>query len=308
MIDSQYIDKVTKEIKKYEKKTQVPLDSYQRVCKDKKTYKEAFSEIIKFNNVRSDGRKLDEHRKMFIKLGVSADCRGSCYIELGETKVIVGVHGPKEIPNIQEYTELGKLECIIEYAPFASLTRKRSTPEQSDKYMSAAMRRALEPVFCRHEFPNLMIQVSAFVIEDDGCVLSAAITGASLAIAHGRLPLFDFAAAVSISLHNDLIFIDPTKAEEEFCLNTVSAYEKKVENYGVISVAYMPHLDQMSHYQMIGNMDPKLYESTLDIMLNHCRALYSLCSKHLMQEVKLTTKHLLQVKETQDALNSLSVT
>lgn len=43
-----------------------------------------------------------------------------------------------------------------------------------------------------------MIQVSAFVIEDDGCVLSAAITGASLAIAHGRLPLFDFAAAVSI--------------------------------------------------------------------------------------------------------------
>lgn len=63
MIDSQYLDKVTKEIKKYEKKTEVPLDSF-RVFKEKKTYQEAFSEIIKYNSIRADGRKLDEHRKM----------------------------------------------------------------------------------------------------------------------------------------------------------------------------------------------------------------------------------------------------
>ncbi|KAK9506348.1 hypothetical protein O3M35_008303 [Rhynocoris fuscipes] len=307
MINGQYIDFVAKEIKKHEKKTRIPLESYRRFSKKKKTYKEAFSEILD-ENIRSDGRKLNEHRKMYIKLGVSADCRGSCYIELGETKVIVGVHGPKEIPNIQEYTELGKLDCIIEYAPFASLIPKKSSPEQCDKYLSAAMRRALEPVFCRHEFPNLMIQVSAFVIEDDGSVLSAAITGASLAIAQGRLPLFDFAAAVSVSLHNELIFVDPTKAEEEFCLNTTSTDEKKVDNYGLISVAYMPHLDQMSHYQMTGKMDSDLYESTLEMILIQCRAIYSLCSKHLMEDVKLTTKHLSQVKETQDALDNLSVT
>lgn len=76
-----------------------------------------------------------------IKLGALVEARGSCYLEMGKTKVLCGVSGPKEIPYLQlsGYTELGSIECNVESFP----------PAQSDKAYSNALKRALEPSVCR---------------------------------------------------------------------------------------------------------------------------------------------------------------
>ena len=48
------------------------------------------------NYKRTDGRKLDELRKIKIKAGVLQRADGSAYLEWGQNKMIAGVYGPRE--------------------------------------------------------------------------------------------------------------------------------------------------------------------------------------------------------------------
>ena len=47
--------------------------------------------------LRIDGRKPDEIRSLNAKLGVFNTADGSSYLEQGNTKVLVTVHGPREV-------------------------------------------------------------------------------------------------------------------------------------------------------------------------------------------------------------------
>ncbi|KAJ3637623.1 hypothetical protein MTP99_001066 [Tenebrio molitor] len=61
--------------------------------------KTQFTNIVKADGSRADGRSLKDHRKIFMKAGVVSHAKGSAYIELDKTKVIVSVFDPREIPN-----------------------------------------------------------------------------------------------------------------------------------------------------------------------------------------------------------------
>lgn len=52
---------------------------------------------------RSDGRKMQEHRKLAVQLNSISRAKGSCYIENGNTKVICGVFELREIPRSTRY-------------------------------------------------------------------------------------------------------------------------------------------------------------------------------------------------------------
>ena len=42
-------------------------------------------------NIRFDGRKNDEHRKITVEYGISKSAEGSARVKIGNTEVIVGV-------------------------------------------------------------------------------------------------------------------------------------------------------------------------------------------------------------------------
>lgn len=90
-----------------------------------KTYEEKLKDTFNTNGKRIDGRKLTEARKIckpnlelfimqikklvyfhfsVIKTGVVSQAKGSAYIELGATKVIVSVFDPREIPKQNKYS------------------------------------------------------------------------------------------------------------------------------------------------------------------------------------------------------------
>jgi exosome complex component MTR3 len=52
---------------------------------------------------RSDQRSNEEIRRIGLQMSVISKAKGSCYIELGETKVIVGVFELREIPRQNKY-------------------------------------------------------------------------------------------------------------------------------------------------------------------------------------------------------------
>ena len=58
------------------------------------------TELLNENNIRIDGRKIDELRKVTIKAGVIPNANGSAYVEFGGNKVMAAVYGPREVqPN-----------------------------------------------------------------------------------------------------------------------------------------------------------------------------------------------------------------
>lgn len=89
-----------------------------------KTYEELLRDVFVHPKPqhRNDGRKLDEPRKIckynltflisiinpviiiVLKAGVVSQAKGSAYIEVGATKVIVSVFDPREIPKQNKYS------------------------------------------------------------------------------------------------------------------------------------------------------------------------------------------------------------
>ncbi|KAF6199684.1 hypothetical protein GE061_005982 [Apolygus lucorum] len=297
MVDNEEIEEMLKEIKKNEKEGVARVSLEDLLPPDKKP--ESILVRKKWDLLegrRSDGRELRSHRPLFIQLGTVSDARGSCYVEVGDSKVVVSVRGPKEIPNIKEYTEMCEIECLVEYAPFSN------SKGVDEGYLCQALKKSLEPVLCRHEFPNLQITISAFILEDGGSVLSAAINGASLALTHARLPCFGIVTAVTAAVVEENIVIDPDFHEETLCLKGAS---EDSELFGLATLSYMPDLEQITFYEQNGcsNRHAQLFDS----LTLKCQEVHKICSQHALKEAKKSVQCLVAAQDAAKSLRSLQV-
>ncbi|KAJ8687857.1 hypothetical protein QAD02_023652 [Eretmocerus hayati] len=232
---------------------------------------------------REDGRTHKELRKMFIKLGVVSQAKGSAYIEIGRTKVICSAYDPREIPNRTNYTQQGELFCEFKFASFASCRRKGHQQDCTEKEYSLIMQRALEPAVCRHEFPNFQVDVYALVLENGGSALSAAITAASLALANANVPMFGVVTALSAGIHDDLVILDPTDDEEALC----SSCTKKNDpvNHGLIMQAMLSQHDQISEFFFVGNMNVKSINGCIELLNKAGNDVYPVLQQSLVKSV-----------------------
>ncbi|KAL1397015.1 hypothetical protein pipiens_010068 [Culex pipiens pipiens] len=210
---------------------------------------------------RKCNRQDTESRKYFMKLGVVSTAKGSAYLELGNTKVIVSVFDPREIPKQNTFRELGELYCDLKFSPFACVHRKNPQTDAEERSLAAAMTKALQPVVCRHLFPNFQIDIFANVLEDDGSVLGAVITAAGLALSDATISMFDIVTATTVAVYGDRIYLDPTLAEERLCLEG-----SRSGNHGVITLAKLHTLDQTSEIRLAGNV-------SLDLLKKACQRL-----------------------------------
>ncbi|XP_058835042.1 exosome complex component MTR3-like [Topomyia yanbarensis] len=214
-----------------------------------KTFEERLEDVFDSTGRRKCGRGENESRKYFMKLGVVSTAKGSAYLELGNTKVIVSVFDPREIPKQNKFRELGVLYCDFKFSPFSCTHRKNPQTDAEERSLAAAMAKALQPVVCRHLFPNFQIDIFANVLEDDGSVLAAVITAAGLALSDATISMFDIVTATTAAVFGDKIYLDPTLAEERICLEG-----SRAGNHGVLTFAKLHTLDQTSELRQTGNI------------------------------------------------------
>ena len=89
--------------------------------------------LLDENGIRSDGRKVNETRKVTIKAGVLKNANGSAYIEFGDNKILVGVYGPRDVhPKHMSDTDTGILRCRYHMAPFSVGERKNPAPSRRE--------------------------------------------------------------------------------------------------------------------------------------------------------------------------------
>ena len=126
-----------------------------------------------------------------LKTGIISQAKGSAYIEQGNTKVVCGIYGPREVQKKSDFRLNGQLHCELKFPPFSCQKRRGHQQDNEEIEMSHLIREALEAAVCLHQFPKAQVEINLIVIQNDGSPLAAALTCASLALASASIPMYD---------------------------------------------------------------------------------------------------------------------
>ncbi len=223
---------------------------------------------------RLDGRKLDEMRPVIIKAGVLERANGSAYVEIGDTKIVAGVFGPREL-HPKRLLDEDKAVLNVSYAmlPFSTTERARPGPSRRSKEISKVAKNALEPSIFLEEFPSLIIRLQLDVISSDAGTRAAAITAGSVALADAGIPMRGFVAACAAGKIDGKIVLDLSGPEDNF-------------GEGDLPVAMLSSTEEITLLQFDGDMTKDELKKALELTKKGNEYLWDLQKKALMDKYK----------------------
>jgi ribonuclease PH len=141
-------------------------------------------------NPRPDGRALDEIRPVSFELGIAPNASGSVLVAMGNTRVICGVMIEETVPRWMKEQGVtgGWLTAEYSMLPYSTNTRKPRdiTKGRLDGRSTEIQRligRSLRAVVDLEKLGSRTMWIDCDVLQADGGTRTAAITGASLAVA-----------------------------------------------------------------------------------------------------------------------------
>ncbi|KAJ4842220.1 Exosome complex component RRP41-like [Turnera subulata] len=207
---------------------------------------------------RPDGRGFHECRPALFKTGLVKAAAGSAYAELGNTKVIVSVFGPRESKKAMLYSDVGRLNCNVSYTTFATPIRGQGASDH--KEFSSMLHKALEGAVMLETFPKSTVDVFALVMESGGSDLPAVISCASVALADAGIMMYDLVAGVSVSCLGTNLVIDPVSEEESF-------------QDGSLMVTLMPSRYEVTQLTVTGEWSASKVNEGMQLCLDACSKL-----------------------------------
>jgi len=220
--------------------------------------------LIDKDDIRIDGRKLNELRPTKIEVGVLGNADGSAYIEQGKNKILAAVYGPKEVhPRHLALPDRAVLRCRYHMAPFSVEERKSPAPSRREIELSKVIREALEPSIFVEYYPRTSVDIFIEVLQADGGTRCAGITTASLALADAGIPMRDLVAACAAG-----------KVEGRLVLDLMDVEDKVGE--ADVPLALMPNLNAITLLQMDGSLTIEEFEKVINLALEGSKQLYTL--------------------------------
>ncbi|XP_015931096.2 uncharacterized protein [Parasteatoda tepidariorum] len=249
--------------------------------------------IVNEKGERRDGRKPDDIRPMSLKVGLIPTVTGSAYLECGNTKVICSVIGPRDVLTKSDSATKGQLSCEFKYNMFSCRERQPYVPSDEEMATAKAIQDALEPVILLHKFPKSRLDITIYVLQDDGGAAGAAITCAGAALSNAGVEMYDLPVGCTLIYCNSQFLIDPTAEEENY---------SEVKDFTKISMAMMvEYQSQVIYMDSSGYVNPSLLTESLKMLQSSCHQVVTavkLCLKKHVKEMN---------EELQDELNKGSV-
>jgi len=237
----------------------MPRKKSEKIMSQKKPEKS-----IDENDVRLDGRGLNDLRPIKIEVGVLGNADGSAYIEQGKNKILAAVYGPKEAhPKHLAIPDRALLRCRYHMAPFSVDERKSPAPSRRDVELSKVIREALEPAVFVEYYPRTSIDLFIEVLQADGGTRGAAITAASLALADAGIPMRGLVAACAAG-----------KVEGRLVLDLNDIEDKGGE--ADVPLAWMPNLNAITLLQMDGSLTIDEFEQVVNMAVEGCKKIHGL--------------------------------
>ena len=154
---------------------------------------------------RSDGRKLDEIRPLFIEAGVLPRTHGSGLFQRGETQIlnILTLGSPGKEQWIEEMETEKKKYFMHHYnfPPFSTgETGRIGFPGRREIGHGALVEKSLEPVIPTKENFPYTIRLVSEALSSNGSTSMASVCASSLALMDGGVPIKEPVAGISIGL------------------------------------------------------------------------------------------------------------
>jgi len=214
------------------------------------------------NGKRLDGRKFDELRPLVIKAGVLERADGSAYVEMGKTKVIAGVFGPKEFhPKHKQNQAEGELKCRYRMASFSTEDRIRPGPSRRGTEISMVIRNALKPAVFIEDLPKSAVDITIEVLQADASTRVAGLNAAAVALADAGIPMRDLVTCIAIGKVDGELVTDVAK--EEDC-----------EGETDFPVAMLPRTKEISMMQLDGHFTPAEYKKAMKMADDAIQIIY----------------------------------
>jgi exosome complex component RRP41 len=227
--------------------------------------------LIDEEGVRLDGRALDELRPIRIEAGVLERADGSCYLEWGSNKVLVGVYGPREVhPKHMQNPLKGIVQARYNMASFSVSERKRPGPDRRAVEISKIISEALECVVLTDQFPRTTVDVYIEVIEASAGTRCAGLTAASVALADAGIPMKDLVVSIASGKINGKLALDLGKAEDNF-------------GQADVPFAMVPRTGEVVLLQMDGHLTIKEFDKILDMNVRAATQVYELQKQALVK-------------------------
>ena len=168
--------------------------------------------------MRSDGRQLDQMRKVKIKRNVLKFAEGSCMIEMGNTKVICSASVEDKVPPFLRNTGSGWITAEYGMLPRSCksrIDREASRGKQSGRTqeIQRLIGRSMRSISELKKIGERTIWIDCDVIQGDGGTRTASITGSFIALVDAlmklknekiitSIPLTDYVSAISVGIVN----------------------------------------------------------------------------------------------------------
>lgn len=226
---------------------------------------------------RFDGRKFNELRPIRAKTGVVKNAVGSAMFEIGKTKAIAAVYGPRELhPKHLQNPSSGRLRCNYNMLAFSgSGDRVRPGPSRRSKEISYVTELALSPVLDLSAFPKTVVDVYIELVQTDAGTRCAGICAASMALADAGFKMKDLVCAVSVGVVGDTPVVDLFYDEE--------AYEDGAVD---IPIAMMPRSGKITLLQLDGDLSKEKFEEALSMAREACSKIYEVQKNALKERYK----------------------
>lgn len=195
-------------------------------------------------STRSDGRKTwDELRRLFLRASTLSTATGSGYYEAGGTKVFCAVHGPRSSPSTHTIDTVihGEVRWA-QFSPPSTTSNSNDFATDQERQLSTALVRTLKSMIRMNSYPKSRIDVSAFVLEDDGGAFAGVINAACLALADAAIEIEDLFGCSTAAVIDGNVILDPCKKEEEMAS-------------GVVLVAYTANTGKVTDLIQTGEME-----------------------------------------------------
>ncbi|MCO5381391.1 MAG: exosome complex exonuclease Rrp41 [Methanosarcina barkeri] len=214
--------------------------------------------LITDDGLRLDGRRADEIRPMKIEIGVLSRADGSCYLEWGRNKILVGVFGPREAhPRRSQRADTAVIRYKYNMASFSVEDRSRPGPSRRSIEISKVSREAFEPVIMAELFPKTAIDIFVEVLQADAGTRTAAINASSVALADAGIPMKGLITSCAFGKVDGKIVLDLNKDED---------------NYGDADFPVAMTQDgEITLVQMDGHLTPEEIKEGLELVKKGCK-------------------------------------
>jgi len=195
-------------------------------------------------NSRIDSRKLLEYREIKCEPGIIEKAEGSCYVSIGDTKVIVGIKFDLMEPYEDTPYE-GGLVVTLNYVPVVFQNLDQNVDIEYSRIIDRSIRESeminLEE-FCKVPGKEaIQIYVDCYIINNDGNLLDALNLAAVKALSTSNMPKIENGKIEitnkKINLRAFPVLVTVSKIKNKFLVDLNAAEEKAIDY--AIALSYL---------------------------------------------------------------------